>query len=242
MSYLRAARLGQKGEWYPFDVPAIQALRRLEIDPRVTFLVGENGSGKSTLLSGIALAAGYPPQGGSRNLNDWDDEPEARILARALILERNGGREPDGFYLRAESYFNVARKLEQTNGRFIMQRAYGGIPGELSHGEAFLNLASHRFRDGGLFFLDEPEAPLSPQRQLAMLSLIDELVLAGSQLIISTHSPILMSYPRSTLYWLDQDGIAKRDYQDTEHFQMTRDFCQNPGRYLQHLLQDDDQG
>jgi predicted ATPase len=238
MPYLRAATLRASGAGYPFDVPAIQRLRRLELDPRVTFLVGENGCGKSTLLSALALAAGYPPQGGSRNLNDWDEAPEQRVLARALTLERSPTREPDGFYLRAESYFNVARNLEEINGRFIMERAYGGVPTEMSHGEAFLNLASHRFRDGGLFFLDEPEAPLSPQRQLAMVSLIDELVLAGSQLVISTHSPILMSYPRSTLYYLSEEGLEKRQYQDTDHFRITRDFCQNPERFLRHLVED----
>lgn len=238
MSYLRSASINGEGDGYPFDVPAIRHLEKLNLDPRVTFLVGENGAGKSTLLSALALAAGYPPQGGSRNLNDWDDEPEARVLARALRLVRSPEREPDGFYLRAESYFNVARELEEINGRFIMQRAYGGVPGEMSHGEAFLNLASHRFRDGGLFFLDEPEAPLSPQRQLALLSLIDELVLCGSQLIISTHSPILMAYPRSTLYYLSDDGVEKRDYRDTDHFQLTRDFCNHPERYLRHLTEE----
>ncbi len=232
----RAVTKCGEGAGYPYTVPAVRHLTRLELDPRVTFLVGENGSGKSTLLKGMALAAGYPPFGGSKNLNDWDDAPQERVLARSLTLERAPQREADGFYLRAESYFNVARQLEQTNGRFIMERAYGGVPSELSHGEAFLNLAAHRFRDGGLFFLDEPEAPLSPQRQLALLTLVDELVGCGSQLVIATHSPILMSYPKSTLYFLTEQGLEPRSFEETDHFQLTRDFCRNPQAFLRHLL------
>jgi predicted ATPase len=219
---------------YPFSIPAIRALDTLRFDPRVTFLIGENGSGKSTLIEAIAILAGFNPEGGSKNFS-FATRPSESELHAALRVARGVRREKRGFFLRAETLFNLATHVEQA-----ALSAYGWEDMHTkSHGEAFLWLVKERFGLDGFYILDEPEAALSPQRQLAMLRLIHDLVQAGSQFLIATHSPILMAYPGALLYHLSPGGIAPIAFDETEHFQITRGFLADRSEYLRHLLADD---
>ncbi len=218
---------------YPYSIPAIATLDKLEIDPRVTFFVGENGAGKSTLLEALAVAMRFNAEGGTKNFNFATRRSESE-LHKVLRVARTPRRQRDGFFLRAESYYNVASEAE----RLDVTEYYGGSAHEKSHGESFLALANERFGNDGLYLLDEPEAALSPQRQLSMLAIIHRLVRAGSQFVIATHSPILMAYPGATIYHFGASGIAPIAYEETEHFMITRDFLANRERYLKHLLAD----
>jgi predicted ATPase len=218
-------------EKYPFSIPAIRTLDELPLDPHVTFFVGENGAGKSTLIEAIAVVLRFNAEGGTINYNFATRRSESD-LHKVLRIARGARRPRDGFFLRAESYFNVATKAEEIGADI------GGAAHEMSHGESFLALANNRFGDNGLYILDEPEAALSPQRQLSLLAIMHRLVNAGSQLIIASHSPILMAYPNALIYHLTSDGIAKIDYEDTEHFRITRDFLANRERFFKHLFRD----
>lgn len=216
---------------YPYDIPAVKQLGRLELDPHVTFFVGENGSGKSTLIEAIAIRAGFNPEGGTKNFATRS-RPSESPLHEALRLARGAKREQGGFFLRAETMFNVSTEAEA-------YREYGWD--ELhakSHGESFLWIINNRFRDRGLFILDEPEAALSPTRQLALLARMRQLINAGSQFIISTHSPILLAYPNAKILVLDRDGIAPTRYQDTEHYAVTKSFLQDPEAMLRRLFEE----
>jgi predicted ATPase len=224
---------------YPFSLPAVRQLDKLAFHPSVTFFVGENGSGKSTLLEAIAISCGFNAEGGSKNFNFGTRESHSPLHQYLRIAK--GFRKPkDGFFLRAESFYNVASEIE----RLGVGGSYGGKSlHEQSHGEGFMALLLHRFGGDGLYILDEPEAALSPQRQLAALAHIHRLVRRGSQFIIATHSPILMAYPDATIYSCSGDGIAVTDYLDTEHYKVTHDFLANPKRMLDVLLSDaDDDG
>ena len=216
---------------YPFSIPAIRTLDELPIDPHVTFFVGENGAGKSTLIEAIAVVLRFNAEGGTINYNFATRRSESD-LHKVLRIARGTRRPRDGFFLRAESYFNVATKAEEIDADI------GGAAHEMSHGESFLALANNRFGDNGLYILDEPEAALSPQRQLSLLAIMHRLVNAGSQLIIASHSPILMAYPNALIYHLTSDGISKIDYEETEHFRITRDFLANRDRFFAHLFRD----
>jgi predicted ATPase len=231
---------------YPFSIPAIRKLTTLHLHPKVTFFVGENGSGKSTLIEAIAVAAGFNAEGGSKNFRFATRSSESE-LHMALRLARGIRREKDGFFLRAESYFNVATKIEELDqgpGGPPIIASFGGVSlHEQSHGESFLALAANRLRGNGLYIFDEPEAALSPSRQLSLLKIIDVLARTKhSQFIIATHSPILMAYPEATIYSLDGGGISTIEYEATEHYQITRGFLLDRGRYLKHLFADDEDG
>jgi predicted ATPase len=226
---------------YPFSIPSIQSLDELELDAKLTFLIGENGSGKSTLIEAIAVLAGFNAEGGSKNFRFGTRRSESCL--HELMRPVRGHRRPrDGFFLRAESYFNVGTEIERLDeepyggGRIIDQ--YGGVSlHEQSHGESFLALATHRFRGEGLYILDEPEAALSPQRQLTLLSILhDHIEERGSQFIIATHSPILMAYPKALIYRLGSSGIEQIAYEDTEHYSITRDFLSSPERFFRTLF------
>ncbi|MBX9899755.1 MAG: AAA family ATPase [Burkholderiaceae bacterium] len=227
-------------EHYPFSLPVVKNLNELNLHPRVTFLIGENGSGKSTLLEAIAVSLGFNAEGGSKNFR-FDTRRSHSILHEFLRVARGIRRPKNSFFLRAESFFNVATEIEKLDaepsfGPPII-KYYGGVSlHEQSHGESFMALMTERFKGNGLFILDEPEAALSPQRQLAVLSRMHDLVSDDSQFIIATHSPILMAYPDSVIYQCNAEGIQKVDYEDTEHFQVTRDFLLNPQRMLKILL------
>ncbi|MEW6761124.1 MAG: AAA family ATPase [Pseudomonadota bacterium] len=224
---------------FPFTLPAIRSLERLPLHPNVTFLVGENGSGKSTLLEAIAIAMGFNAEGGSRNFRFSTRESHSS-LHEHLRLVRGIDRPRDGFFLRAESFYNVANEIERIDetrdGGLMM--AYGGGRSlhDQSHGEAFLSLFMNRFGKDSFYVLDEPEAALSPQRQLALLSRLHDLVGERSQFLIATHSPILMAYPNATIYECGEHGIREIAYEDTEHYRVTRDFLANPARMLKVLM------
>jgi predicted ATPase len=204
----------------------------LELHPKVTFFVGENGSGKSTLLEAIAIANDLNPEGGSRNMMFATRESHSQ-LHLALKLRRFHALVPDAWFMRAESLFNVATEIENLG----VQRGYGDKSlHEQSHGEAFMSLVENRFSQE-LYSLDEPEAALSPQRQLEFLVLLHSLVEQDSQLVIATHSPIVMSYPNSKIYSFSDMGFLPIAYEDTEHYRVTKSFLDNPARMMSHLIE-----
>lgn len=218
---------------YPFCLPAIASLERIDLHPKVSFFVGENGSGKSTLLEAIAVSLGFNAEGGSKNFNFATRRSHSE-LHEYLRIAKGIKRPRDGYFLRAESFFNVATEIDNLN----VVHSYGGRSlHEQSHGESFLALLMERFGGQGLYILDEPEAALSPQRQLAVLSRIHDLILDGSQFIIATHSPILMAYPEASIFQCSGEGITQVAYEETEHYRITRDFLANPARMLRILLE-----
>lgn len=221
---------------FPFNVPAVRDLQQIDFHADVTFFVGENGSGKSTVLEAIALALGFGVEGGPMSIQLLDTLGERSALARHLRMSRSFKRPQYGYFMRAESFFNVATYMDKE----IRVPSYGGK--ELharSHGEAFMSVLLDKFRANGLYLLDEPEAALSPNRQMAALRAIDQLVQQGSQFIIVTHSPILLAYPNAKILAFDATGISEIAYEDTEHFAVTRDFLNHYPRRLEQLLAPD---
>jgi predicted ATPase len=228
-------RAGVDAARYPFSVPAIRSLTTLELHPQVTLLAGENGSGKSTLVEAIAVAAGFNPEGGSRNMQLATRDSHSS-LHEHLRLVRDERPQKDGWFLRSESFYNLATYVEQLGD----VSGYGDVPlHEQSHGESFLTLALERFWGKGLYILDEPEAALSVRGQLALMRRMHELVLEHSQFVVATHSPILLGYPEATILELSEEGIRSVGYEETEQVELTRSFLENPGRFLRHLLADD---
>lgn len=246
------------GAPYPFSVPQIRTLPQLDVNVPVTFFVGENGSGKSTLLEGIAAAAELPYMGSSRDVALDPTLAHAEQLGAALRLAW-ARRSRQGFFLRAEDFFGRLKGLARTEARVLREKAEalagvrvdvprvleGAHPDERganaflnafdnrSHGESFMDLFSKRIRPGGLYLLDEPEAPLSPRRQIAFLDVLRHAAQAGAQFIIATHSPILLACPGARIYSFDQTPIAEVAYADLEHVVVTRDFLDDPGKFIE---------
>jgi predicted ATPase len=219
---------------FPYNLPAVRGLARLPFHPKVTFLVGENGSGKSTLLEAVAVECGLNPEGGSRNFN-FATRASHSPLGDCVRLAKAAARPVDSYFLRAESFYNVATEIERLGPDLLP--AYGGKSlHEQSHGESFFALFEHRFRDHGLYLMDEPEAALSPKRQVQFLGLLHDYVKRGGQFVIATHSPIIMAYPDARIYFLDGEGVREVAYTDTEHYLVTRGFLSNPQRSLSVLL------
>ncbi len=219
-------------ERYPFSLPVVRTLDSIELHPKITFLVGENGSGKSTLLEAMAVALGFNPEGGSRNFNFGTRDSHSELHAY-LRIAKGYRRHRDGFFLRAESWFNVATQIDDLG----VAEYYGGRSlHEQSHGESFMALLKKRLGGDGLYLLDEPEAALSPARQIEALSRLHELVLKSSQFIIATHSPILMAYPDALILHCGPAGIQPIRYEDTEHFRITRDFLNHRERVMDILM------
>ena len=237
--FLREVRIEDapsRSDRYPFDIPAIRQLARrsLRLHPAVTFLAGENGSGKSTLIEAVAIAAGFNAEGGPKNLRFAGRETES-ALHEHLVLTWNK-RPADGFFLRAETFFNAATAIEGTG----VGGAYGDRSlHEQSHGESFLALVLNRFgRTGraGLYLLDEPEAAFSFQGCLRLLAGLHDLVNIGCQFLIATHSPILLAFPRATIYQLDTNGISAVTYEATDAYGLTKEFLGSPDRFFRHLF------
>jgi predicted ATPase len=245
--YWMAARFERRDGWdpdrYPFNLAVLTGLDELVFHPRVTFLIGENGAGKSTLIEALAVAWGFNPEGGGRNFGFATRASHSELHSFVRPV-RSVRRPRDGFFLRAESYFNVATTIEKLDeepgGGPPIIGAYGGVSlHEQSHGESFMALLDHRLRGKGLYIFDEPEAALSPNRQLSFLARLHQLANDDSQFIIATHSPIILGYPHAWIYQATSRGLDRVDYEDTEHFQVTRSFLNRRETFLDTLLGDD---
>ena len=224
------------GQGFPFDLPAIAAVEQIRMDAPVTILAGENGTGKSTILEAVAEAIGFGDEGGELDrLGKLPAVPKG-VLKGALVPVLSGTKPRNGYFLRAESFFNIARFVD-SDSRFSPGLAiYGDVPlHEQSHGESFLALAANRFGGEGLYLLDEPEAALSVSGQLALLAVIARAALDGAQFVIATHSPILLACPQARVYELDEDGVATPAYDDLQAVRLTRGFLAAPERYLNAL-------
>lgn len=231
---------------YPFCLNIIKNLKEINFSTKVTFLVGENGTGKSTILEAIATKSGFGLEGGSKNINFKTSQEHtysaAQNLSERMTLSWRY-KHKNGYFFRAESFFNIANYIDyfakECGGG---EKAYAGYGGkslqEQSHGESFLAFFQNRLGDGGFFIFDEPEAALSPQRQLSLLAIINNMCKNNAQFIIATHSPILLAYPNSTIYSCDSGILTKINYQDTDHYKITKNFLNNPNIYLQNLFQE----
>ncbi|MBP5431509.1 AAA family ATPase [Ruminococcus sp.] len=244
MNYIRSIKLEKltKELGYTAKLPVVNSLAQmeeLELPRPVTYFVGENGTGKSTLLEAIAVKYGFNAEGGSLNYSFTTKETHSE-LHNAIKLIRGIERPKTGFFLRAESFYNAASYLDEADGGSgKLLRAYGGVSlHEQSHGESFFSLVMNRFAGRGMYILDEPEAALSPSRQMSMLIRINELVKQGSQFIIATHSPIILAYPDSVIFELTESGINETEYKNTETYTVMKAFMDDPMRMIDHLFEE----
>lgn len=212
---------------FPFSVPAIRATESLDLSSPVTFFVGENGSGKSTLLEAIVIAAGVNAEGGTRNLRFSTRPTESSLHEHLKLVWRT--RQSWAFFLRAETFFDMATAYEGADE--------GGFH-ERSHGQQFIEAANNKLQPGGLHLMDEPEAALSVTGQLAMLRRIHDIQAERGQFIIATHSPILLAYPGAVIYEFTDTGITRVDYDDAEPVRLTRSFLDAPERFFSHLFEE----
>ena len=240
-AYLKSLYIKEKPpeESYLSQLPVVKNLlkiKELPLTSDVTFLVGENGTGKSTLLEAIAVSTGFNAEGGTRNFRFSTADTHSELNEYITVVK--GLHPRDGFFLRAESFYNVASYIDELDrepsfGGFVID-GYGGISlHEQSHGESFLALVKNRFGGNGIYLLDEPEAALSPSRQMTLMVLMNELVRENSQFIIATHSPILMAFPGAQVIELTEDDIRTVPYNQTGHFQLTKRFLDNPEKMLE---------
>ncbi|MDA7026441.1 AAA family ATPase [Bacillus sp. CLL-7-23] len=221
---------------YPFSIPAIHHLKELTFQKEVTFFVGENGTGKSTLLEAIADKCEFNTAGGGRQ-NTYEVDQSESVLGDYIRLSWLP-KVTTGFFLRAESFYHFASHIDEVEEDLNMYINYGGRSlHQQSHGESFLSLFKYRFSGKGIYLLDEPEAALSPTRQLTFLKIIHDLTKTKkAQFIIASHSPILLGYPDADIFSFDGDHIAKVNYVDTEHYQLTKYFLQNREKLLAELF------
>ena len=243
--YIRAVNLKRdlipSNVVFPFNLPFIQQFTELMLHPNVTYIIGENGMGKSTLLEGIATCYGFNPEGGTLNFN-FSSYNSHSNLDEYIRLIKGVNRAKDHFFFRAETFYNVATNIEELDqepgiGRKIIDSYGGKSLHAQSHGESFFAAFFERFQGDGLYILDEPEAALSPLRQMSMLARINELVNEGSQFIISTHSPILMAYPNAKIIQLTEEGMTETTLEDTQHYSLMKHFFEDKERFLYHLFQ-----
>lgn len=232
IKYVRLKEAAELPREYPYTVPALAHFERLQFRAPVTFLMGENGMGKSTLLEAIAVKAGFNAEGGSKNFH-FATRPTHSNLYENLVLGR-GTMPRDGYFLRAESFYNVATEIDQIADGIHKYYGYRSLH-KLSHGESFLALLSHRLRGDGLYLFDEPEAALSPSRQMYLLCRMKQLVDQGSQFIVSTHSPIVLSYPGAEIYEITDNGLQRTSLEQTSHYQLMKRFVLDREGMLRHL-------
>lgn len=226
------------GSGFPFDVPAVDQIERLDLDQEVTLLAGDNGTGKSTLIEAIAEAIGFSAQGGELERAGELPAVPRPVLGGALDPVLSSTKPRNGYFLRAESFFNVAQFVDSESKFAPDLSLYGDVPlHQQSHGQSFLALAANRFGGEGLFVLDEPEAALSVTGAIALMSIITRAAQEGAQFILATHSPILLACPGATLYELSDTGLEQRAYDDLDAVRLTRGFLDAPERYLRAALQ-----
>lgn len=227
---------------YPFSIPLVQNFHELEFHSHVTFFVGENGVGKSTIIEAIALSLGLSSESGTQNFL-YNSKNTHSPLYRYLTLHKNGRIPKTKYFLRAESFYNFSTEMQrliEEDGFTTLLKSYGGKLHECSHGEAFIKLVQNRFTENGLYILDEPEAALSPSRQMSLLCMIDNLAKNGSQFIIATHSPILISYRDGEILDLNQN-FKKVNYKETEIYETYRLFLENPEKMQEYLLEKEEE-
>lgn len=251
MQYIQGLTLvdweGVDRKSYPYHLPAVSNWRSLPVESPLTCFVGENGSGKSTLLEAIAVAWGINAEGGSRNFNFATHDAQYP-LANHLRLVKGIRRPKNEFFLRAESFYNVANEIERLDkddpenwslGPKVIDGYGGKSLHEQSHGEAFWATFMHRFHGQGLFLLDEPESALSPLRQMALLRRVDELLKNGCQIIMATHSPLLLAHKETDIWQFDQKGITTHvPLEETEHYRIWWEFITHRERMLAQILDD----
>lgn len=217
---------------YPFSLAAVKYLRKLEMHSDVTFIVGENGSGKSTLLEAIAVRYGLNAEGGSKNFT-FSTQQTHSPLHNHIRVTKGISHPRDAYFLRAESYYNVASNIDELDNEPAsappIRNSYGGKSlHEQSHGESFFSLFRERLGGKGMYIFDEPEAALSPQRQMAFLVRLHDLVQQKSQFIIATHSPILLAYPGALIYHVSGEGYQNVPYKETDHYRTYKTFLDQP--------------
>ena len=231
---LKYKRGGLSEASYLRNLPAVNFLavgNEVDLDNDVTFFTGDNGTGKSTLIEAIAVCSGFNPEGGSKNFNFSTYDAEYP-LAECITVSKKSYPD-DGFFLRAESFYNVATNIDN-----LGVSGYGDCSlHKQSHGESFHALFQNRFRGNGLYLLDEPESALSPLRQMSLLARMHQLVSNNSQFIIATHSPILLSYPNATILEFSDSGIHEITYEESQSYLLYKQFLDDPSRTLKHLLE-----
>jgi len=236
------ARIHKEGiaQKHPFNLPVIKLMEEISFHPNVTYIIGENGVGKSTLIEAIAVSYGFNPEGGTKNMS-FSTTASHSSLHEYLRVGKSYRQARDGFFLRAETIYNVSSHIDDLDaapGGPPVIASYGGTSlHKQSHGESFFSIFIHRFGGNGIYILDEPEAALSPMRQMAMLRRIDELIKNGSQFIIATHSPIILAYPSAKIYEITPTSLDVVDYKETEHYILTKTFLDSPEYMLNKLLE-----
>lgn len=237
--YLLGLRTVTAMDGFPFDVPAVAAVDSLSLDAPVTLLAGDNGTGKSTIVEAIAEAIGFADEGGELERSGELPAVPRRVFDGALEPVLSRTRPRSGYFLRAESFFNVARFIDAGDIHSPDLSLYGGVPlHRQSHGQAFLALATNRFGGESIYVLDEPEAALSVSGALALVAIVARAAAAGAQFVIATHSPVLLAIPGARIYELTESGVAPCDYDDLDTVRLMRGFLDAPDRYLRAALGD----
>ncbi|RXF69571.1 AAA family ATPase [Hansschlegelia zhihuaiae] len=229
-------------ETYPFNLPAIAGIDEIDLDAPVVIFVGANGSGKSTLMEAIAAQLGCNPEGGSPNFR-FDTAGTLSALHSVMRLARRIPRNTDRYFYRADAYHVFATEMRRLDSEPSfgppIKTYYGGQDlHEMSHGQAVMKLLRHRFRGGGIYLMDEPEAALAPETQLEVIARIAQLCGEGARFVLATHSPLLMALPDALIYELDETGVSRRAYQELNHVRLYRRFLGDPASVVARLVAD----